>query len=471
MRTTVFAVLALLTAMTAAAGKIELVDPSSIAAGGSEQFINIYGTDLGDHVLFSGKAGEFDLEISARTERGIVAYVPDEMLNAPGRYTIYVRGELGVSGPAYLDVLVSQSKQPLVLLVPDPIAEPASSRSGAVVRYEVWPYGGSDPRPSVSCTTASGAVFPLGPTNVTCVATNSFGEHAEGQVSITVYDGAAPILKLPERVSVFAESVNGATVKFDASAFDEIDGELRVTCAPESGSIFPIGKTTVDCSATDSAFNVAQGSFTVEVQNRGFLILHLPGQVVAEAESKDGAFVKFEAWADGTEDPRPVVKCDPQSGSLFAMGATSVLCVASDKFGASAQGKFEVDVVDTAPPVFMKLYARPDLLSNTGELTSVSVGWDVVDVVDPLPRCGIVTVWSNDPITENDYKIVSENEIALRGATSGSVDRVYHVNVLCTDSSLNSSGGNVDVTVPAGKGQDATTPTPGAPTKRRSSRH
>jgi len=469
MRTTVIAVLAMLTALTATAGKIELVDPASIAANSGEQFINIYGTELGDHVLYSGKAGEFDLEISARSEKGITVYLPEVIVNTPDRYTIYVRGDLGTAGPAFIDVIDPRASQPLVLLVPDPIAEPATSRSGAIVRYDVWPYGGSDPNPVVNCTSPSGSLFPLGSTIVDCVATNSAGERADGQVSVTVYDGDLPTLKLPEKLVVTAEGPNGALVKFEATAFDEIDGDLPVSCNPPSGSTFRIGITTVDCVATDKAFNSAFGSFTVEVQNRGFLLIHVPDRVLAEAEGPDGSIVKFDVTADGSDDPRPEIKCDPEPGSFFRFGVTKVLCVARDRFGASAEGSFDVEVADSTPPAIMKLSARPDVLTPNKELVPVAISVEAVDVVDPQPRCSIVDVWSNDPITEEDWKLVSDLEVALRATTSGKDERQYYVDVLCRDSAENASGGEAVIRVPSGSQQSTTTPT--EPSKKRSARH
>ena len=44
------------------------------------------------------------------------------------------------------------------------------------------------------------------------------------------------------------------------------------TCSPQSGSLFQIGTTTVTCTATDSAGNVATNSFTVTVNYSGYVI-------------------------------------------------------------------------------------------------------------------------------------------------------------------------------------------------------
>ena len=79
-------------------------------------------------------------------------------------------------------------------------------------------------------------------------------------------DNAAPDLTLPDDMTVLASSPSGAVVEFSVSANDAVEGPVPVTCSPESGSEFPIGTTTVNCSAEDSHGNQANGSFTITVQ-------------------------------------------------------------------------------------------------------------------------------------------------------------------------------------------------------------
>jgi len=54
-------------------------------------------------------------------------------------------------------------------------------------------------------------------------------------------------------------------VTYTATAADAVDGSVSVACAPASGSTFPIGSTTVACTAADAAGNVASASFVVTV--------------------------------------------------------------------------------------------------------------------------------------------------------------------------------------------------------------
>ena len=66
-------------------------------------------------------------------------------------------------------------------------------------------------------------------------------------------------------MNVTATTFCGAIVKFTASANDAVDGSRPVTCKPASGTTFPLGTTTVTCSATDKSSNVGKASFKVNV--------------------------------------------------------------------------------------------------------------------------------------------------------------------------------------------------------------
>ena len=50
---------------------------------------------------------------------------------------------------------------------------------------------------------------------------------------------------------------------------DNVDGPIATSCTPVSGSVFPIGATTVTCSATDAHHNTGTASFTVTVTDSG----------------------------------------------------------------------------------------------------------------------------------------------------------------------------------------------------------
>jgi hypothetical protein len=80
------------------------------------------------------------------------------------------------------------------------------------------------------------------------------------------FDTTPPVLTLPTSVTVDATTPGGAVVSYTATATDDVDGAVPVTCRPASGSTFPIGDTTVGCTASDSAGNEASGAFVVHVR-------------------------------------------------------------------------------------------------------------------------------------------------------------------------------------------------------------
>jgi len=82
---------------------------------------------------------------------------------------------------------------------------------------------------------------------------------------VTVKDTTPPVLTLPADITVTATSRLGARVSYTATATDNVDPHPTVTCAPPSGAQFPLGLTTVNCTARDASGNTSTGSFHVRV--------------------------------------------------------------------------------------------------------------------------------------------------------------------------------------------------------------
>jgi hypothetical protein len=142
-----------------------------------------------------------------------------------------------------------------------------NSGSGAIVNYSVCNASdivdGSVP---MSCDRAPGSFFPLGNTVVKCTATDKHGnQSAPTTFTVSVGDTTPPVLKLPGTVSAIATSRSGARVGYTVTATDNVDPNPTVKCTPPSGSIFPLGPTTVNCAATDAAGNKSTGTFIVKV--------------------------------------------------------------------------------------------------------------------------------------------------------------------------------------------------------------
>jgi len=109
------------------------------------------------------------------------------------------------------------------------------------------------------------APYPLGTTGITFTATDASGYSLSASTTVTVVDTTPPSIRAPDPVVVNATSPNGAVAFFVATAYDIVAGVIPASCAPPSGSLFPIGTTTVTCTAVDEAGNAssAQSSVTV----------------------------------------------------------------------------------------------------------------------------------------------------------------------------------------------------------------
>jgi DNA-binding beta-propeller fold protein YncE len=179
---------------------------------------------------------------------------------------------------------------PPALVAPADISVDATSASGAVVSYTtptaVDDVDGAVP---VDCVPASGSTFPVGTTTVTCTASDSAGNTSTATFTVTVRpDTTAPVLTVPSNITVDATSPAGTAVGYTASAVDNVDGTVPVSCTRSSGAIFPIGTTTVTCTATDSSGNSSSAVFTVTVRGALDQIAALDADVVLLPDEKLG---------------------------------------------------------------------------------------------------------------------------------------------------------------------------------------
>jgi hypothetical protein len=97
----------------------------------------------------------------------------------------------------------------------------------------------------------------------------------EVAVQVATRDTTPPVLSVSGDISVDATSASGAVVTFVVTATDDVDPSPSVACTPPSGSTFPIGTTSVTCTATDAAGNAASASFAVHVRGAREQLLNL----------------------------------------------------------------------------------------------------------------------------------------------------------------------------------------------------
>ena len=506
---TAYAVAVCLFAFAAMGGTITSLDPPSILVQSGEYFLTVNGTDLRGTVKFDGPAGQFELETNADFPGSVVAWVPQDIVLKYGVYKVTV----GDSNVANFTV-IKPGLPKLTLHLPELLTAITKGRLGNTIDYEVNAIGGEG-EITVKCDPKSGSTFPYGESSIRCTAYDLSGAQADGLITVNVWDGTAPSISIPKSFKVEAEKEDGAYVKFDTSAVDDVDGGLQVTCSKESGALFPNGKTVVNCEAIDKALNPAYGSFEVFVEPKdpGRLALKVPDKVVEVATDKEGAEVYFEVIAYGSADPDPVIQCDPYSGAWFSMGRTKVYCKAEDDFGGRAEGGFEVEVVEryglkfpdvtaeamspagtpvafepaaedwataiTCTPGSGSMFAlgtttvdcestdakgrraggtftvnvADTIAPHIGKISAnlraaaegrvpVQVEVEATDVADAMPRCSISTL-ASDAGSAFDWRVKSDLEVDVRADA-----RPFRIQVSCVDASGNRSTDFVPVTLP-----------------------
>jgi hypothetical protein len=159
-------------------------------------------------------------------------------------------------------------------------------------------------------------------------------------------------------VAVEANAAYGAVVQFTVVATDNIDGPLvpsLITCAPSSGSRFPLGTTDVRCEARDAHHNVGQGVMTVSVIDTTPPVLTVPAPIQLAASASglpvsDPAIARFLAGARAEDmvDAQPSIKHD--APALLPLGTTTIKFVAADDAGNQATAKSTLTLATTPAP-------------------------------------------------------------------------------------------------------------------------
>ncbi len=333
--------------------------------------------------------------------------------------------------PTTFVVHVIDTTAPVIAPHGDVTAE-ATSSSGAVVTY-------TSPATSdivdgagvASCSPASGATFALGNTTVTCNATDTNGNQATSTTfTVHVVDTTAPVIDPHADVNVVATSPAGALVNYTSPAtHDIVDGNGVATCTPASGGTFPIGNTTVTCTATDQNGNQATPtSFTVHVIDSAAPVIDGHLDETVEATSAAGATANYTSpTTSDAVDGAGVATCLPASGTFFAFGNTTVTCNATDSNGNNATPtSFVVHVVDTTAPV---IPAHADVTVTTNNTLGAIVTYSspaTSDAVDG-PRTASCSPASGSFFPVGDT-LVTCNATDAHGNAAQSTTFNVHVN-------------------------------------------
>ncbi|HLB25293.1 MAG TPA: HYR domain-containing protein, partial [Nitrospirota bacterium] len=239
-------------------------------------------------------------------------------------------------------IVVVRDTTPPSITVPTVAPVEAVSYSGAPVHYSAAVTDIADRGPAVSYEPPSGSVFPLGTHKVKVTARDASGNSAESSFMVAVVDTTPP--SLPELPDIVAEATSpqGTAVIFSATATDIADPHPAVAFLPQPGGIFPLGDTTVTCTATDASGNTcAPRTFKVTVQDTtppSFTAMPADLHAVLNAPVELSGLAGFLAsfTASDIVDTDVELSFSGAPGSCAAVGVFAVTCTATDDHGNSA---------------------------------------------------------------------------------------------------------------------------------------
>jgi HYR domain-containing protein len=121
---------------------------------------------------------------------------------------------------------------------------------------------------TVTQNPAAGTLVGKGVNTITITVKDESNNTATCTTTFTVTDSIPPTITCPANLVVYLPPNSTATsmaVNYTVSATDNCSG-VTVESSPSSGSVFTVGSTIVNATATDSSNNTSTCSFTVTVR-------------------------------------------------------------------------------------------------------------------------------------------------------------------------------------------------------------
>lgn len=353
-----------------------------------------------------------------------------------GTTTITFQADDGANDPVEcsFDIIVQDTEGPDLLSCPSNINETVPfGETGKVIDYENPTFDDNCPG-TTSIQTAglpSGSEFPVGSTTNTFVITDK-NENAE-TCSFTVTITEEPEDTPPEFDNCPTQDIEvandpgecGAVVTFFSPTASDANGNVEVTRIDEntdlvSGSLFPVGTTTIIFQANDGTNDPVTCSFDIVVQDTEAPILTCVPDITAQATpGSDSKTINFSLptvrdLCDGVLQSR-VSEGSLISGSNFPIGSTDVVFEATDSNGNVGFCTLNVNIL---PPNFAPSIECPDDISinNDSGICGAIVEFGEPTMTDPEGDDLTITRTDNLDLDSGDVFPVGITTIAYEVA-------------------------------------------------------
>ncbi|XP_072021209.1 hyalin-like [Amphiura filiformis] len=233
-----------------------------------------------------------------------------------------------------------------------------------------------DPRPNVS--------FPIGHTDITCLAEDQKGNNKSCTFDVSVIDNEAPEcdfnLQNPMERSTDAGKPN-VTIDWlmNPIAHDNSGIIPNITCNYTSGTQFTIGETVVNCTAVDDSGNSRDCQFKVTVFDNEAPAFDFSPQTPMERNTDAGQPTATIDWPVAYDNSGgiPNITCNYTSGAQFAIGKTAVKCTAVDDSGNKKECQFKVNVFDMEAPEFNFSPQTPMKRNTDAGQPTATIDWPI----------------------------------------------------------------------------------------------
>uniref|UniRef100_A0A672YPJ6 Sushi, von Willebrand factor type A, EGF and pentraxin domain-containing protein 1 n=1 Tax=Sphaeramia orbicularis TaxID=375764 RepID=A0A672YPJ6_9TELE len=167
----------------------------------------------------------------------------------------------------------TDTEPPSIQCPVDIVAETDERRGTAIVSWNV-PNATDNSKDEVSVQVkpvyAPPQLFPIGVETITYFATDRSGNQANCSFTVTVIDTEPPVIDRCRSPPTVHATDSETAVVWEVPQFsDNSGGRLTVTNSHSPGSLFPVGETLVQYTATDAAGNSRTCNLTITVQGKG----------------------------------------------------------------------------------------------------------------------------------------------------------------------------------------------------------
>ncbi len=307
------------------------------------------------------------------------------------------------------------------------------------------------PQRSITYQDAAAGTCPIVVTRTFTVEDFGFNT-VQCQQTINIDDTTDPVISgCPANVGPLSMDPGGcgATVTWAApTATDNCGGmpSISQVAGDPSGTTFPEGTHTVQYSATDACMNVSLCTFTIEVLGDSEdPTANCPGNItVGNDAGLCGANVTFNATVSDN-CPSATIACSAMSGDFFAVGTTTVNCVAVDAAGNTATCSFDITVNDTQKPT---ANCPVNISTNVdpGQCTA-TVNYGAASAVDNCPG----PTFSCSPVSGSSFNVgVTTVTCTATDAAGNTANCTFNVTVIDNQGPTANCPGNQTVNVASG---------------------